>query len=42
MTRELARHEYHRERFEYNEEIGNKMPCKKKRCGSQYVKRDIV
>ena len=29
MTRELARHEYHRERLEYNEEIGNKMPCKK-------------
>ena len=28
MTRELARHEYHRERLEYNEEIGNKMPCK--------------
>ena len=29
MTRELARHEYHRERFEYNEEIGNLMSCKK-------------
>ena len=29
MTRELARHEYHREHLEYNEEIGNQMPCKK-------------
>ena len=29
MTRELTRHEYHRERIEYNEEIGNQMPCKK-------------
>ena len=29
MTRELARHEYYRGRLEYNEEIGNKMPCKK-------------
>ena len=29
MTREYARHEYHRERLEYNEEIGNHMPCKK-------------
>ena len=29
MTRELARHEYHKERLEYNEEIGNQMPCKK-------------
>ena len=30
MTRELTRHEYHRERLEYNEEIGNQIPCKKK------------
>ena len=29
MTRELARHEYHGERLQYNEEIGNQMPCKK-------------
>ena len=29
MTRELARHENHRERWEYTEEIGNHMPCKK-------------
>ena len=29
MTRELARHEYRKERLEYNEEIGNQMPCKK-------------
>ena len=29
MTRDLARREYHRERLEYNEEIGNQMPCKK-------------
>ena len=30
MTRKLARHEYHRERLEYNEEIGDdQMPCKK-------------
>ena len=29
MTRELARHEYHRGRLEYNEEIGNQMPCRK-------------
>ena len=29
MTRELAKHEYHRERLEYNEEIGNQMSCKK-------------
>ena len=29
MTRKLARHEYHRERLEYNEEIGNQMPCRK-------------
>ena len=29
MTRELTRQEYHRERLEYNEEIGNQMPCKK-------------
>ena len=29
MTRELARHEYHRERLEYNEEIGDQMPSKK-------------
>ena len=42
MTMILARHEYHRERLEYNEEIGNQMPCKKKKCGSQYVKRGIV
>ena len=31
MTRDLARHEYHRERLEYNEEIGNQMPCKTRR-----------
>ena len=36
MTRELARHEYHNERLEYNEEIGNQMPCKKRS-----VKRDV-
>ena len=29
MTRELARHEYHRERLEYNEDIGNQMPYRK-------------
>ena len=29
MTRELARHEYHRERLEYIKAIGNQMPCKK-------------
>ena len=29
MTRELAKHEYHRERLECNEKIGNRMPCKK-------------
>ena len=29
MTRELARREYHRERLEYHEEIGNQMSCKK-------------
>ena len=28
MTGGLARHEYHRERLEYNEEIGNQMACK--------------
>ena len=33
MTRELARHEYHRERLEYNEEIGNQIPCKKEVIG---------
>ena len=42
MTRELVRHKYHRERLEYNEEIGNQMTCKRKRCGSQFVKRGIV
>ena len=31
MARELVRHEYHREHLEYDEEIGNQMPCKKKR-----------
>ena len=41
MTRELARHEYHRERLEYNEEIGNQMSCKKEEMWSQYVKRGI-
>ena len=30
MTRVLARHEYHRDRLEYNEEIGNQTPCRKK------------
>ena len=35
------RHEYHRERLEYNEEIGNQMPCKKEEmwklvCEAQY------
>ena len=29
MARELARHEYNRERLEYNEEIGNQMSSKK-------------
>ena len=28
MTRELGRHEYHRERLEYEEEIGNQMSCR--------------
>ena len=28
--------------IEYNDEIGKKMLCKKKRCGSEYVKRGIV
>ena len=28
MTRELARHKYHRERLEHNKEIGNQLPCK--------------
>ena len=28
MTRELARHEYHRECLEYSEVIGNQMPRK--------------
>ena len=28
MTRQLARPEYHRECLEYNEEIGNQIPCK--------------
>ena len=27
---------------EYTDEIGNQMQCKKKRCGSEYVKRGIV
>ena len=27
MTRELARHEYHRERLEYNEDVDYQMPC---------------
>ena len=22
---------------EYNDEIGNQMPCRKKKCGSEYV-----
>ena len=43
MTREFARYQYHREPLEYNEEeIGNQMLCKKKRCGNEYVKRGIV
>ena len=29
MTSELARHEYHRERLEYNEETVYQMPCNK-------------
>ena len=29
MTRELARHEYHRERLEHNKEICNQLPFKK-------------
>ena len=29
MTRELAWQEYHKERLEYNEDIGNQMPCSK-------------
>ena len=29
MTRELARHEYQKERLEYNGEIGNQKSCKK-------------
>ena len=29
MARDLARHEYNRERLEYNEEIGNQMSSKK-------------
>ena len=39
---EFVRHESQRERLEYDEEIGNQMLCKKKRCGSEYVKRGIV
>ena len=43
MIRELARHEYHRERLEYNEDFGNQMPCKKEEmwkpvCEVQYKK----
>ena len=43
MARESARHEYHRERLEYNEEIGNQMPCKKEEmwklvCEARYCK----
>ena len=29
MTLELVRHEYHRERLEYNEDICNQMSCRK-------------
>ena len=29
MTRAFVRHKYHKERLEYNEEIGNHLPCKK-------------
>ena len=29
MTRKLTRHEYHRKRLEYNEQIGNQMPSRK-------------
>ena len=41
MTRELARHEYYRERLEYNKKIGNQMPCKKEEirkpvCGAWF------
>ena len=35
MTRELARHEYHRERLEYNEEIGKHVSCKKEEMWKQ-------
>ena len=42
MTRELARHEYHRERLEYNKEIGNQMPCKKEEMWKPAYKRGIV
>ena len=31
MIRELARHEYHRECLEYDEEIGDQMSCKKEK-----------
>ena len=36
MTRESVRHEYHREHLEYNEEIGNQMPCKKRNMEPVY------
>ena len=45
MTRELAKHEYHRERLECNEKIGNRMPCKMEemwKVCEGYVKGGIV
>ena len=42
MTRELVRHDYNRERLEYNEKIGNQCHINKEKIGSKYVKRGIV
>ena len=42
MARVFARYESYRGRLEYNEEISNQKPCKKKICESEYVKRGIV
>ena len=42
MARVFARYESQRGHMEYNEEINNQTPCKKKMCGRKYVKRGIV
>ena len=42
MARVFARYESNRGRLKYNEEISNQTQCKKKICGSKYVKRGIV